>query len=81
MEQLKSKIKNLIVEVIDDLSINIDEITDETDLFQVGMDSLSSVKLIIAIETEFNFEFYDEDLTVETLRNVESISQYVSGRI
>lgn len=51
-------IKLLIAE---HLGLSIDDIKDESDLTNLGADSLDGVEIIMALEDEFSIEICDED--------------------
>lgn len=50
-----------------------EEITDDTPLDALGLDSMSSINLLLDLESTFGVAFPDEMLTPETLRTVETI--------
>lgn len=80
MNNIENRIKTILNETIN-LQHPVAEIKLEDDLFAVGMDSLNSIKLIIAIEEEFGFEFDDEDLIADNFRALKNIISYVESRI
>ncbi|MCP9951125.1 phosphopantetheine-binding protein [Actinomadura madurae] len=46
----------------------------DTDLWDLGMDSFATIKVMVAIEEEFAIEFPDTMLTRETFRTLGSIT-------
>jgi acyl carrier protein len=54
------------------LTLSVDE-----DLWGAGMASLASVRVMVAIEEEFSFEFPDEVLTRATFSSIGSIAAVV----
>jgi acyl carrier protein len=62
--------------IADHLDIDISKVTDDAHLVDdLGADSLHIVELVMAFETEYNFEIPDED--AEELVTVKAIKQYV----
>ena len=62
--------------IADHLDIDISKVTDDAHLIDdLGADSLHVVELVMAFETEYNFEIPDED--AEELVTVKAIKQYV----
>jgi acyl carrier protein len=62
--------------IADHLDIDINKVTDDAHLVDdLGADSLHIVELVMAFETEYNFEIPDED--AEQLVTVKAIKQYV----
>ena len=78
--EIKMKIQDIKNTVLDLILENLDEkveITYDIPLSNVGIDSVKIIQLVIALEEKFDFEFEDEMLSYQTLRNINSISDYV----
>ncbi len=50
------------------------ELTDKTPLAPLGVDSMSYVRLLLAVEREHGIAFPDEEMTPENLATVESLT-------
>ena len=74
-ETTQERILNLIVDKYD---IAEGKATADATLQDMGIDSLESVELIIAIEKEFNVEIPDED--VGALETAAKMAAYLEGR-
>jgi acyl carrier protein len=62
--------------IADHLDIDISKVTDDAHLIDdLGADSLHVVELVMAFETEYDFDIPDED--AEELVTVKAIKQYV----
>ncbi|NSW92018.1 MAG: hypothetical protein HPY74_15340 [Firmicutes bacterium] len=72
--------RELIKEVVE-LTVPIEEVGIEDDLMNLGMNSINSIKVIVAIEGEFGFEFDDEDLNFENFRNIRKLVSYIESRM
>ncbi len=74
----EERIKQIIVEQINP-KFKLEELKSETPLIGrgVGLDSVSLLELIVAIEAEFGVRFDDSDLTPELFQSVSSIASYV----
>lgn len=81
MEKRLEIIRYIINNCIDDLKIPITEVENDDDLFDLGMDSISSIKIVVELEREFEFEFEDEELTMERLRTINNILEYLTGKL
>lgn len=55
------------------LSISIDQIANDGDLYKAGLTSLATVGLMLALEDQFNVEFPDSLLSRKTFGSIESI--------
>ena len=56
-------------------------ISEETSLVELGIDSLMTVELVLGLEDAFNIQFNDSDLEMENLRNVRDIVNLVNKYI
>ncbi len=70
------KIKGIIKEQIP-LSIDIAEVSYDMDLFSIGMDSLNCIRVVFSLEDHFDIIFADDDLTLDLLRTIDSLADYV----
>lgn len=73
--KIVNEIKKLVNNGID---VNI---TEETSLVELGIDSLMTVELVLGLEDAFNIQFNDSDLEMENLRNVRDIVNLVKKYI
>jgi acyl carrier protein len=60
------------------LPVDVDELTDEADLFRAGMTSHASVSVMLALEDSFDLEFPDRMLTRQMFERVSSIRSAIS---
>ena len=77
---VEDRIKRLVVETLD-LRMDPREIGVEDQLFggDVGLNSMATIEVIVAIEKGFGIEIPDEDLRVELFGNVKAMAAYVRG--
>jgi acyl carrier protein len=69
--------KEQIREVIKEhghLSVDVDSLADDADLYQAGMTSHASVNVMIALEDTFDIEFLDSMLKRSVFESVDSIA-------
>lgn len=73
-------IREKTLELIADLAIvNQSDICDEDTLANLGIDSLKSVELIVALEDALHINFDDSDLDPSILTTVQSIINLVNN--
>jgi acyl carrier protein len=48
---------------------------------ELGLNSITFIKLIAKIEEEFGFEFPDEDLSIEKFKDFSSLVEYIEEKI
>jgi acyl carrier protein len=79
-------LENRVRQVIEDnagLSISVQALTGDDDLFSRGMSSHASVSVMVALEDEFGVEFPDSMLDRDVFGSIDSltgaVSQLVAG--
>ncbi|QUI23838.1 diaminopimelate decarboxylase [Vallitalea pronyensis] len=80
MKNIELKVKNILGSVIQ-FQTDIEKINVEDDLFSLGMDSMNILKVIIEIESEFDFIFNDDELTADNFRQIKCIAENIERRI
>jgi acyl carrier protein len=70
---MKDQIRQVIKEN-GQLSVDIDTLGDDSDLYQAGMTSHASVNVMIALEDTFDIEFLDSMLKRSVFESVSSIA-------
>lgn len=68
---MQETIKQLVISLIKN------EPENDTDLFSIGLDSLLVLQLIVLIENEFNVNISDDDLILDNLRTIMTITHMV----
>lgn len=58
-----------------------EDVTLETSLGKAGVDSITFVTLVVALEGEFNFEWDDEMLLITAFSTIRSMVEYVESRV
>ena len=75
------RIKQIIVQRINP-GLKIEELHNDTPLIGrgLGLDSVSLLELVVALETDFGMRFEEKDMTPELFANVSSIALYVESQ-
>ncbi len=68
---IDEKIINIIKE-----ELSIEHVTPEMELEKIEINSIGFIKIIVAIETEFDFEFEDEKMLFSAFPKIEDIIHY-----
>ena len=79
-----NKVELRIREIISknvELTLPVEKIGNTDDLTAFGIKSISTIKVIVAIELEFGIEFEDEDLNFGNFRTISSFISYVEVKI
>ncbi|MGG4094493.1 acyl carrier protein [Paenibacillus lautus] len=78
VDEIKIKVKDSLKRL---LEIGEQEVTDQEDLNQLGMDSMSSVNLVVELEEMFDIVFDDEELLFENFSTVQKITDIVERKL
>lgn len=80
MNELKSRIKTMIVERLF-LSVEPSSIADDAPLMETfGVDSVSLFELVVGLEDEFGVSLDDSNFSPEMFRDVNSIAELVNSK-
>lgn len=61
------------------LTVEVDELADEDDLYAAGLTSHGSVNLMLALEERFDIEFPEHLLRRRTFESIKAIQEAVAG--
>jgi len=76
-EKLKEIIKATYKE-----EINLDNITENSDLVEeIGVNSIVGIEIFVRVEKEFDIEIDDEDLSIETIRTLSIMADYIEKKL
>ena len=67
--------------IVSNLNSEIGDVSLGTFLSDVGIDSITFIKMIVALEGEFGFEFDDEMLLITSFPTIKSMIKYVETKI
>jgi acyl carrier protein len=77
---IKDKLNSIINQKLK-LSKLSEEIGENEDLSDYGLNSISIIRLIIAMEEEFSIEVDDEELTIEPFKTIGNILAFINSKI
>jgi len=60
------------------LRVPVDQLSDDSDLYEAGLTSLSTVNLMLALEEHFDVEFSDRMLGRKTFSSIGSLSNAIA---
>ena len=82
MENIYNRIVRILSRIIGE-EISQSVVTEDTPVMGnfENFDSLSIVGILTAIEKEFDFEVYDDEIDAEIFRSIGSLCAYVNSRI
>ncbi|WP_288702931.1 acyl carrier protein [uncultured Ruminococcus sp.] len=75
---MEEQIKSIIADILSLTDEQIDNLTPETDLFEIGLDSMIAIELIVHLESEFDILIDDDDLSMDNVRKISEIISFVN---
>lgn len=84
VDQQKSRVFLKLTHIVkenSEIAGQLKKLTMETNLKDLGIDSISFVKIVVAIETEFEIEFEDEQLDANEFTTLSALVAYVESKI
>jgi len=60
------------------LRVDADQLTDDADLYEAGLTSLSTVNLMLALEEHFDVEFSDRMLGRKTFASIRALADAIT---
>lgn len=80
MGYIEEKIKEILAENLEN-KIPAEQINADNDLKDLGINSISFIKIIVGLETEFDIEFDDEDLDASKFATIKDLIEYVGNKV
>ncbi len=81
---LKTDIKNMIIETLNLQDITPEDIEDDLPLFggdnTLGLDSIDAIELVMAIQRDFKVRIDDQNLAREVLKDINSITDFINSK-
>ena len=74
---MKTALRRILSELAR-LDVPVSELSDTDDLYAAGLQSLTTVRLMLAIEDEFNVEIPDPMLTRQLFSSIDSLAAAVT---
>jgi acyl carrier protein len=80
MENLKSKLKEQIIERLNLEDVNVSDINDDTALFGegLGLDSIDALELIVLMENDYGIELENPEEGKGIFATINSMADYIS---
>ena len=82
-EQLKRRLKVMIVEGLKLEDKRPDDIDDAAPIFVegLGLDSVDALELVVLVEEKFNIQIPDEDVGKRAFASIDALTEYVGGEL
>ncbi len=78
---MEEKIKEIVIEMLELSSDDSEKISEDTELLDFGMDSMTCVTIVVNLEEEFGITIDEEDLLVENMSTINKIKNLVEKNL
>jgi len=79
--ELKTEIKELIIETLNIKNVKPEDINNEAPLFArdnvLGLDSIDGIELIMAVQKRYNVRIGDQNLARSVLESIDTVAEFV----
>ena len=77
-KDLIAKMKEVLKEK---MSVDMDEVGEETDFVDYGISSQQYIQMLVTFENEFDIEFEEDELNINTLYNFNMIVECIENKL
>jgi acyl carrier protein len=83
MDDLRKKLKELLIERLKFEDMTPDDIKDDDPLFAggLGLDSIDALEIVVMLETEFGIKVKNESAARDNFRSIASLADFVQQRV
>jgi acyl carrier protein len=78
LDSIKQKSHNVVLELLPD--VRSEELSDETDLFDMGLDSINAMTLVLSLQDAFSIQFDTNEISFENFRTVADIAELINRK-
>jgi acyl carrier protein len=81
-DDLKRKLKELLIERLKFEDMTPDDIPDDEPLFAggLGLDSIDALEIVVMLESEFGIKLKNESSARESFRSISTLAEFVEQR-
>jgi acyl carrier protein len=78
LDSIKQKSNSVVLELLPD--IRSEDLSDETDLFDMGLDSINAMTLVLSLQDVFGIQFDTNEISFENFRTVADIAELINRK-
>lgn len=83
MNDLKRKLKELLIERLKFEDMTPDDIPDDQPLFAggLGLDSIDALEIVVMLESEFGIKVKNETSARDSFKSISTLAEFVTARL
>jgi acyl carrier protein len=78
LKEIKQKTEDVVLNLLPDISS--EELTEDTDIFGLGLDSINAMTLVFNLQDAFDIQFESEEISFENFRTVGDIVELIKSK-
>jgi acyl carrier protein len=78
IEEIKQKTEDVVLNLLPDISS--EELTEDTDIFGLGLDSINAMTLVFNLQDAFDIQFESDEISFENFRTVADIVELIKTK-
>ncbi len=78
MEEIKQKVKAVVLEMLP--GVSSEELSDDRDIFSLGLDSINAMNLIFGLQDAFEVQFATSEISFDNFRTVSGIVKLIQRK-
>ena len=78
VEEVRDKTQNVVLEMLPD--VGSEELSDESDIFSLGLDSINAMTLVFSLQDAFDIKFETDEISFENFRTVADIVELIKKK-
>lgn len=72
--------KQAVINIFKNNASELEDIPDDAKLIDLGINSITFIRIIVELESYFNFEFEDEDLDYKNFEYIDDVCRYIANK-
>lgn len=78
IQQIKQKTEDVVLNLLPDVTSK--ELSEDTDIFGLGLDSINAMTLVFNLQDAFDIQFESEEISFENFRTVADIVELIKTK-
>ncbi|MEM9008620.1 MAG: acyl carrier protein [Cyanobacteria bacterium P01_F01_bin.86] len=78
IEEVKVKAQKVVLTMLAD--VDETELSDDKDIFSLGLDSINAMSLVFSLQDEFDIQFETSEISFENFRTIEDITNLIGKK-